>query len=74
MKRKQWAVGVCRESDSHPWEFYMDDGSYDGTSLFKPTTEGLVTALNWCGDDKNALMDVWQTWNHALQLNADRAA
>ena len=69
MAKREWSIGVCRESDAHPWGFYMDAGG-DDCGVFEPTKDGLIQALSWCGKDQSALMEVWETWNEALRINA----
>jgi hypothetical protein len=65
----EWDIGVYRKTTEEKWQFYVgDDNCLD--AVFDTTKDDLIQALNACKYDKQAIFEVWQAWNQALQLNA----
>lgn len=68
----KYSVGLCRESDTAPYEFYIQ-GSDDFSLIFDADKEGLTQALtfamNNCNQDR-FIVDVVRTWFDGVVRNA----
>lgn len=67
MSKPTFECGICRESDSSPWRFYIGD-----LGIFDATHSGLISALLVVRGNDKAVAEVFNTWVQAVVHNAPR--
>ena len=65
MSKAPIECGVCRESDTTPWQFYVGD-----YGIFDATAKGLRDALFMVYGNDKAVATVFNTWVEAVVWNA----
>ena len=82
MRKTNFEASVCRESDRHPWRWfitYQCGGSWE-SCLFDATPDGLESALKmtdvreFCLRDVGHTREVVDAYFHACDLNHKAAA
>ena len=65
MSKPTFECGICRESDSTPWQFYVAD-----YGIFDASQSGLTEALLTVHGRDKAVAEVFNTWVEAVIRNA----